>query len=407
MKVAIISSGLISIPPIHGGAVEEYVYQLTKHLRALGIDAVAIDFTLSRRLEYEERNGALIVRIPITRFTWLPKKRILREYFFGFRASRYLKELGVELVHANTGWAGFALAKMLRDKMVLVYTCHNPLWPEENVHASEHVVRLVEGCTMRVSKAVIALNKTMARSIATKAHIGPQKIFVVPNGVDIEFFKPDIDVSDVMERYSLEGSRVILFVGRITYGKGVHLLVKTFKDLVKIYRDLKLVIVGPLSDVFGKGKISAYARALMSYAERSLPRDSYIFTGAVDREVLRKLYSVAYVCVLPSYAEAFPMVLIEAMACGCPVIASNAGGIVDIVKDGVVGFLFKKGDYKDLRKKLERILSDENLRKEMSLNARKYVEKDYSWRAVTLRLKSLYESLVLGIYYERNTTRAS
>ena len=390
MRVAIISSGLVSIPPIRGGAVEEYVYQLTRHLRALGMNAIAVDFTLSKRLKYEERNDTLIVRIPITKFTGLPKKRILREYFFGFRASRYLKELGIEVVHANTAWAGFALAKTLRNKTALVYTCHNGLWSEENVHTSEHVVRLVEGYTMRVSRAVIALNKTMARSIAAKARRDPRKIFVVPNGVDTEFFKPDINVFDVVRRYGLKGSRVVLFVGRVTYAKGVHLLVKAFKDLVKVYRDLKLVVVGPLSDVFGEERISAYARRLTSYAKRNLPRGSYIFTDAVDHETLRKLYSVAYICVLPSYAEAFGMALIEAMACGCPVIASNAGGMPDVVRDGVVGFLFKKGDYKDLREKLERLLNDEGLRREMSLNARKYVEENYSWRAVAEKIGYIY-----------------
>jgi len=390
VKVAIVSSGLVGIPPTRGGAVEVYVYQLTRHLRALGMDAIAIDFTLNKRLEYEEHNGALIVKIPIKGFTGLPKGRILRECFFGFRVSRYLKELGIEITHANTAWAGFTLAKTLRNKVALIYTCHNGLWPEENVHTSEHVIRHVEGYTMRVSRAVIALNRIMARSIATKAYVDPHKIFIVPNGVDTDFFKPDMDASDVIERYGLEGSKVILFVGRVTYVKGVHLLVKAFKDLIEIYKDIKIVIAGPLSDVFGDGGVSTYASALISYAERNLPRNSYIFTGAVDRDTLKKLYSVAHVCVLPSYAEAFPMVLIEAMSCGCPVIASNAGGIPDVVKDGVVGFLFKKGDYMNLKEKLERLLSDEDLRKEMSLNARKHVEENYSWRAVAEKISHIY-----------------
>ena len=390
MKVAIVSSGLVSIPPTRGGAVEEYVYQLTRHLRALGMDAVAVDFTLSRRLEYKEHNGALIVRVPIKRFTGLPKERILRECLFGFEVSRYLKELGIEIVHANTAWAGFTLAKTLHNKVALIYTCHNPLWPEDDVHTPEHVVRLVEGYTMRVSRAVIALNKTMMRAIVKKAHVDPRKIFIVPNGVDADFFKPDMDASDVIERYGLEGDRIILFVGRVTYGKGVHLLVKAFKYLIEIYKDIKIVIAGPLSGAFSDGGISAYASALISYIEKNLPRNSYLFTGAVDRDTLRKLYSVAHVCVLPSYAEAFGMVLIEAMACGCPVIASNAGGIPDIVKDGVVGFLFRKGDYMDLREKLKRILSDECLRKEMSLNARKYVEENYSWRVIAEKISYIY-----------------
>ena len=69
----------------------------------------------------------------------------------------------------------------------LVYTCHNPLWPEEKVHTGEHVMRLVEGYAMRKSRAVIALNKTMMKALIEKARVDPRKIFVVPNGVNTEF----------------------------------------------------------------------------------------------------------------------------------------------------------------------------------------------------------------------------
>ena len=101
MKVAIVSSGLVSIPPTRGGAVEEYVYQLTRHLRALGMDAVAVNSTLNGRLGCEEHNGTLIVRVLIKN-TGLPKERILRGCYFGFRDSRCLKEIGIEMMHANT-----------------------------------------------------------------------------------------------------------------------------------------------------------------------------------------------------------------------------------------------------------------------------------------------------------------
>jgi hypothetical protein len=71
-----------------------------------------------------------------------------------------------------------------------VYTCHNPLWPEDNVHLGERVVSLVEGFTMRTSNAVIALNKTMYRAIVEKVDVNGDKAVIIPNGVD-DYFKPE------------------------------------------------------------------------------------------------------------------------------------------------------------------------------------------------------------------------
>lgn len=392
MKVALLSSGLVPLPPVRGGAVEEYVFQLSRHLRKLNVEAVAVDYTFNDNdVGLHDNNGSLILKIRVPRITKAPKKLILQELIFGFKTSELL--YGFDVIHANTAWAGFAVA-LRHGNRNLIYTCHNGLWPEERVHASERIVRLVEGYTMRRSRAVIALNKTMMRAIVRKAHVDPRKIFIMPNGVDTEFFKPNIPADDVAKKYGLEGRRVILFVGRVTYVKGVHLLLKAFRELVSKYRDLKLAIVGPLTDHFGEAEPSQYARALMEYASKVLPKDSYVFTGSVDKETLRKLYSVAYVCVLPSYAEAFGMVLIEAMSSGCPVLGSNAGGIADVIENGIAGLIFKKGDYIDLKEKLEMLVGNEALRKTLSINCREIAEKKYSWGAVATKLRDIYRNVI-------------
>ncbi|RLG74655.1 MAG: hypothetical protein DRO12_06565 [Thermoprotei archaeon] len=391
MRVALLSSGLVPLPPVRGGAVEEYVFQLTRHLRKLNVEAVAIDYTFNdSNVGLHDIDGSLILRIKVPRIVRAPKGKILQELVFGLKVCEILSEFDV--VHANTAWASFAVA-LEHGGRGLVYTCHNPLWPEEKVHVSEHVVRLVEGYTMRRGRAVVALNKTMMKAIVSKARVDPQRIFIVPNGVDTGFFKPSIPADDIVKKYGLEGKRIVLFVGRVTYRKGVHLLLKAFRELITRYRDLKLVIVGPLADHFGEAEPSHYARMLMEYAEKNMPRDSYVFTGPVDRDALRKLYSTAYVCVLPSYAEAFPMVLIEALTSGCPVIGSNAGGIGDIIEEGVSGFIFKKGDYMDLKEKLEILLNNETLRKTMSINCREITERKYSWYAIATKLKEVYKIL--------------
>lgn len=398
MRVALVSSGLIPIPPTRGGAVEEYVYQLSRHLRRLGIDAVVIDANYDSRVVYEDVNGAQVVRVPTAKPSVGFKERTLKELLFGSTTASYINREGFDVVHANTAWVGFTLAlRKSAGKLKsqgFVYTCHNPLWPEDRVHMREKIVRLVEGYTMKIADTVIALNNTMQRALTEKAKVDLRKMVIVPNGVDTEFFRPGLKNEQILSEYGLEEQGYILFVGRVSPEKGVHILLQAFKQIVNdIPKDFKLVIAGPLTSTFNSAEISGYAKAVMSYTKEKLG-ERVVFTGAIDRNSLRILYSNAYCFVLPSLAEAFPMVLLEAMASGTPPIGSTAGGIPDIIIDNVNGLLFRKGDWRDLANKLLTLVQDRGFRDKLSHNARKYVEENFSWGTVAVRIKEVYSSII-------------
>jgi glycosyltransferase involved in cell wall biosynthesis len=399
LRVALVSSGLIPAPPARGGAVEEYVYQLSRHLRRLGIDAVVIDANYDNdKLVYEEFNGAQIVRAPTAKPSIGIKESIFKELLFGRTSVKYINREDFDVVHANTAWTGFTLAlhKSIGKLKCrgFMYTCHNPLWPEDRVHMGEKMVRLVEGYTMKVADIVIALNKTMRRVLTEKAKIDPRKMVIVPNGVDTEFFRPGLKNEQILSKYGLEEQSYILFVGRVSPEKGVHILLQAFKQIVNdVPKDFKLVIVGPLTSTFNSAEISGYAKAVMSYAKEKLG-ERVVFTGAIDRNSLRILYSNAYCFVLPSLAEAFPMVLLEVMASETPPIGSTAGGIPDIIIDNVNGLLFRKGDWRDLANKLLTLVQDRGFRDKLSHNARKYVEENFSWGTVAVRIKEVYSSII-------------
>lgn len=399
MRVALVSSGLVPVPPVRGGAVEGYVYQLCRHLRKLSIEASVIDSSHTNKPGVYEVNGCPIIRIetPDTPKN-MPRRDILRELVFGYRVAGSIERDGFDIIHINTAWTGFAAVRRLRGKRI-VYTCHNPFWPQESVHLGEKVVRIVEGHVMRNSARVIALNRTMYYALRYRARIPSEKLSIVPLGVDTEYFRPDISTSQVNERYGLEGKIVILFVGRISPVKGVHVLLKAYRLLLeKGMRDLKLVIAGPYSGTFTKDTVAHYARNVLEYARRNLPPESYTFTGAIDKEILRQLYTRADIFVLPSYAEAFGTVLLEAMASGTPVIGSRAGGVVDVIEHGINGFLFNRGDPLDLAEKLYLILSDRDLHEKLGRNARRIAEQRYSWQCISLDLKRIYEHLQQNIF---------
>jgi len=399
LKVALVSSGLIPIPPTRGGAVEEYVYQLSRHLRRLGIDAVVIDANYdSSKVVYEDVNGAQVVRVPTAKPSVGFKERILKELLFGTTTANYINREGFDVVHVNTAWVGFALAlRRSAGKLKsqgFVYTCHNPLWPEDRVHMGEKIVRLVEGYAMKIADTVIALNKTMQKALTEKAKVDPRKMVIVPNGVDIEFFRPGLKNEQILSKYGLEEQSYILFVGRVSPEKGIHILLRAFKQIINnVPKDFKLVVVGPLASAFNSAQISSYAKAVMRYAKEGLG-ERVVFTEAIDRNSLRVLYSNAYCFVLPSLAEAFGMVLLEAMASGTPPIGSTAGGVPDMIIDNVNGLLFRKGDWRDLANKLLILVQDRGFRDKLSRNARKHVEENFSWDTVAVRIKEAYSSII-------------
>jgi glycosyltransferase involved in cell wall biosynthesis len=222
----------------------------------------------------------------------------------------------------------------------------------------EKIVRLVEGYTMKIADTVIALNKTMQKALTEKAKVDPRKMVIVPNGVDTEFFRPGLKNKQILSRYGLEEQSYILFVGRVSPEKGVHILLRAFKQIVNdIPKDFKLVITGPLTSTFNSTQISSYAKAMMSYAKEKLG-ERVVFTGAMDRNSLGILYSNAYCFVLPSLAEAFGMVLLEAMALGTIPIASKAGGIPEItINTSVENFLFAPGNIDELINKIKMVMS--------------------------------------------------
>ncbi|MEL9989896.1 MAG: glycosyltransferase family 4 protein [Thermoproteus sp.] len=398
MRVALISSGLVPVPPKRGGAVELYVYYLVKELRKQGIEAYVIDRDWDSNEQIYEND--FMLRIPLRNPLSLhldkllgKRKKILEELSFGFEVLKYLRNF--DIVHANTAWAGYVIAIKKRElnNARLVYTCHNGLWTEEKVHLGEKVIRYVEGYIMRKVDVVIALNNTMKRALVKKAGISLEKVVTIPNGVDVEFYRPGIECSEVAQKLSLQGKYVVLFVGRISSEKGVHILLKALKILKDRYglRDVKTLIVGPLSGTYGSSDISPYAKELMKYVRQE--HLDVIFFGDADPTTLRKIYSCSHIFVLPSLFEAFPMVLLEAMASGLPVIGSRAGGIPDIIKDGVNGLLFEKGSPEDLAEKLSVLLTNDSLRREMGRESRRITEEKYSWQKVAEKILYTYKAL--------------
>ncbi|MDH7594238.1 MAG: glycosyltransferase family 4 protein [Methanomicrobiales archaeon] len=191
-------------------------------------------------------------------------------------------------------------------------------------------------------------------------------------------------------KFELNNKFVILFVGRVAPAKGLNYLIKAINEIKHL--PIVTLIVGPLRYMFGeKEEFSSYTRNLFRLVEKYDLQKKIIFTDAVLRKDLPKYYSCADVFVLPSIYEAIPMVCVEAMAAGKPVIGSKIGGIQEIIRDGENGFLFETKNYKDLAEKLINIMEDENQRKGMCIKSRKIAKNEFSWEVIGSKIFEVYK----------------
>jgi len=210
----------------------------------------------------------------------------------------------------------------------------------------------------------------------------------VPNGVDTDLFRPGLDGAPVRQRYGIsDDARVILFVGpldRAHHFKGVGHLLRAFSRIQG--QNLVLMLVGD-GDLKGR---------FVTLADELGIRHRVRFVGAVPNGELPPYYAATDITVLPSFPpESFGVVLIEAMACGKPVVAHDIPGVRSVVTDGQDGLLVRPGDVDDLAEKIRMLLDDPQRRREMGERGRAKVEEKYAWPKIIPKLVSVYEE-VLG-----------
>ena len=196
------------------------------------------------------------------------------------------------------------------------------------------------------------------------------KSFIIPNGIDLSEFKNLPDKGSFICKYPiLDGKRYILFLGRITPKKGLDILVKAFKSLLQEYENLYLIIAGPDNEVYEE-KIKILIKELKII-------EKVIFVGMLTgREKISAIID-SEIFILPSYSENFGMAVIEAMACGIPVVISNKVGIYREIEEGRAGVIVDITP-ESLYSGIKSLLSNEDLRKEIAIRGKKIVENYYN-----------------------------
>jgi glycosyltransferase involved in cell wall biosynthesis len=207
-------------------------------------------------------------------------------------------------------------------------------------------------------------------------------LFEIPGGVDQQLFRPV--ASNLRQQLGLDGAEVVLYVGRFAPLKNVSLLIEAFANLRRRRERARLVLVG---EGALEGRLRTECRRL------GLERD-VAFTGAKRLDELPAYYSLADVFALPSRFDNSPNVLLEAMACELPVVATRVGGVPRYVNHEINGLLVEPGQPEALSAALDRVLRDQALRSRLVAGGLAQVQNKGSWTASAQKLLHLYEQLL-------------
>ena len=404
MRIVQVSVGSVRMPPEEGSAPLQVIFNTSRHLAREGHQVVILD------RKYSKNDPAIeeIERIKIARLNviQLPSSKapgvirfILAEFnavLFALAVSSYLRKNSsdIDIIHLHLTSIGLIVSilnRRLRGEMF--YTCHLGHWElvTESLSIFERVHLLLDPYLMRRVKKVIALNESAKDRFVSIAKVQAANIVVVPNGVDTEFFNPNIERKEAIERYGLEGKSTVLFVGRLAKIKGVEHLLRAAETVINGlgYSNTLFLLVGP--PTFDATEKPVSMEGILSFIKEQRLDKNIIFTGPLPLEEVRALYAAADIFVLPSLAEGDPLVTLEAMASGKPIIGTRVGGIPHQIRDGWNGFLIEPGDEQQLAERIAYLLGNPEERKRMSLNSRKYAEEEFDWRRVAEKLSFSYQ----------------
>ncbi|HET6567656.1 MAG TPA: glycogen synthase, partial [Rhodothermales bacterium] len=314
-----------------------------------------------------------------------------------------------DIAHGHTWYSHFAgclLKQLVGAKLVLTTHSlepHRP-WKVEQLGTAYYASRWIEETAYKNADGVIAVSESMRQDVHDLYGVPFDRIRVIPNGIDLDEYRPVNDESVLLE-YGIDPALpYVLFVGRITRQKGIIHLVNA---IPYIDPQVQIVLAAGAPDTPEIGAEMATAVERASTARGSSGKIVWIDQMLPRPEVIA-LYSQAAVFVCPSVYEPFGIINLEAMACETPVIASAVGGIPEIVEPGETGILvpftargetdFEPADpdrfSRDLAAAVNRLIESPALRKKMGEQARRRVEEHFSWTRIAEQTLMFYEALL-------------
>ena len=389
MKITVIGTAL---PPVMGG-VEIHTYEFSRFLAKRGHRVVLLGYREVFGIKYpatEERDGIKIVRLNNS-----------SQAAYIFNVFRYIltqaRSKQVDIIHTQTVYPPGVSAWLLSLLYPVPYfvTSHGA---EIMIYSKAFYRRFMRQALIRLafkSSSYSFSASSELNDLSVAAGADPKKASYMSNCVDTEKFSPSPPPAGLKDKLGIPvKSRVILFLRRLVPKTGLQYIIETAPEVVKAVPEAVFLVVG---DGHMRKEYEKKAAELGVL-------DSFRFAGSVANEEIPGYIAAADLAVFPSLAEATSIACLEIMSCGKPVIASNVGGLPEIIEDGKTGYLVDFGrqesDYEhrplpksalaSLKDKMIQLSLNAGARAEIGANARKLVKENYSWDTYIDKVETLY-----------------
>jgi glycosyltransferase involved in cell wall biosynthesis len=379
-------------PPRIIGGISPHVYYLSRSLARNGVKVFVVTCDFPGAPQHEVLDGVEVYRVDSYRnpspdfATWVYLMNVNMQK----EAATIIRNLdeNVDVIHAHdwlVATAGIGLKHVFRKP--LFATIHSTEIGRRNgIHLDhERMIHETEAWLTYEAWKVICCSDYMVSHVRWAFGLPPDKQVMIPNGVNTDVYAEaqSKDLTQFRRRFALPGERIVLFVGRLVYEKGVHVLVNAIpKVLEKV--NAKTVIVG-----------NGYMKEQISGIVKGLGIDQKVmFTGFVDDETLRRLQTCADVSVVPSLFEPFGIVALEAMAAKSPVVVSDTGGLAEIVDHDVDGIKVYPNNPDSLAWGITRVLTDERNANRLRSNAYKKIQEKYNWDTIAKKTRDVYRTVL-------------
>lgn len=388
MRIAMLHWGF---PPIIGG-VETHLTMLCPELVRKGHKVFLLTSSVEGLGKMEEDfAGTYIKRTPLMDLNWLYKRGLeglddrIEEAF-----SDFIERAHPDIIHAhNMHYFSHVHAKTLeslarKKGAPLVLTAHN-VWDD--------IVFL--DLTLGIGwDAIIAVSEFIARELVSIG-LPKKRVTVVHHGIDIDKFIPGKAAGRVFKKYPmLKNRRIIFHPARTGLAKGSDISVKALRIIKKIIPDALLILAGTRR-IIDWGSTQHKDLAYITQLVKRFDLEKDTFVDVFTRKEMPELYQASEIVIYPSsVSEPFGLTMLEAMACSRPMIVTNSGGMPEIIKDGVNGFVIKVRDYKALADRCISLFQNEDLRASLGQTGREIAEEKFTQGIMTENTLSVYRKLV-------------
>ena len=376
-------------PHLYFGGVERRIVETAKSLRN------NVDTTVYSGTKAGFRKPALVNGLRVVPCFSTDALFPVDNWFFNRTLAGAADAIKADVYEAHAV-SGYGFLKALRNRSIkkpFIQTVHGVLADEymQSVQRGAPTLwaKLANLIMWRLSKfeeesaknatLTVTISKYSSEKMVQFYGVDKAKIRIVPNGVDLQRFRPSTGCEKIKRQIGIDRKLCVLFVGRLIPRKGLPFLVEAAKHVVKEYSQTVFVVIG-------EGPLKNH---VVSYLEKINLSGSFVFLGDVSEELLPALYNCADVFVLPSIQEGQGIALLEAQATAKPVVAFNVGGVREAVLDKETGLLVKP-DSRELADAIIKLLSNWSFREKMGSRGREFVSGNFSWDVCAHRMLQVY-----------------